>query len=96
MRFAFQRVTEFQRRVYLQTLAIRAGLTSTYGEISSALGLPPGASRAVAAALGANPWPLLIPCHRIIGADGKMTGFSGPGGIATKIRLLTLEGTQLI
>ena len=60
------------------------------------LGLPPGASRAVAAALGANPWPLLIPCHRIIGANGKMTGFSGPGGIATKIRLLTLEGTQLI
>jgi len=94
--FAFQRVTEFLRRVYLQILAIRAGLTSTYGEISSALGLPPGASRAVAAALGANPWPLLIPCHRIIGANGKMTGFSGPGGIATKIRLLTLEGTQLI
>ena len=44
---------------------------------------------------GANPWPLLVPCHRIVAADGRMTGFSGPGGIKTKLRLLKLEGTQL-
>ena len=60
-----------------------------------ALGQPPGVSRAIGAALGANPWPLLVPCHRIVAADGKMTGFSGPGGIRTKLRLLALEGAEL-
>ena len=46
-------------------------------------------------ALGENPWPLLIPCHRVISASGKMTGFSGPGGIHTKLKLLALEGAEL-
>ena len=54
------------------------------------------ASAAVGTALGENPWPLLIPCHRIVAASGKMTGFSGPGGVATKARLLALEGAQLL
>ncbi|MEO6569074.1 MAG: MGMT family protein, partial [Opitutaceae bacterium] len=45
---------------------------------------------------GSNPWPLLIPCHRVVSASGKMTGFSGPGGVSTKVKLLALEGAQLL
>jgi methylated-DNA-[protein]-cysteine S-methyltransferase len=93
--YAFDSVAEFPRQVYRATLAVKAGRTASYGVIAAALGQPPGASRAVGAALGANPWPLLVPCHRIVAADGRMTGFSGPGGIKTKLRLLKLEGTQL-
>jgi methylated-DNA-[protein]-cysteine S-methyltransferase len=74
---------------------VKAGHTSSYGEITEAIGQPITASRAVGTALGDNPWPLLIPCHRIVSAAGKMTGFSGPGGIATKIKLLAVEGAQL-
>ena len=94
--YAFDTVTAFERRVYELTLAIPNGETRSYGELAGALSLPPGGSRAVAAALGANPWPLLVPCHRVVGADGRMTGFSGPGGIRTKTRLLALEGAQLL
>ena len=94
--YAFATVTAFERRVYELALAIPPGATRSYGELAAALSLPPGGSRAVAAALGANPWPLLVPCHRIVGADGRMTGFSGPGGIRTKTRLLALEGAQLL
>ena len=53
-------------------------------------------ARAVGTALGANLWPLLIPCHRIVASTGKMTGYSGPGGVATKVKLLALEGAQLL
>jgi len=69
--------------------------TAPPAEIAAALGQSLGAARAVGTALGANRWPLLIPCHRVVAADGKMTGFSGPGGIRTKLRLLALEGAQL-
>ena len=96
VRYDFGRVTEFQRRVYRAALAVKAGHTRTYGELAAALELEPGASRAVGRALGANPWPLLVPCHRCVGAGGKMTGFSAPGGVRTKVRLLTLEGAQLL
>jgi methylated-DNA-[protein]-cysteine S-methyltransferase len=92
--FAFARVTSFEKDVYCATLAIKAGDTRSYGQLARALGLPPAASRAVGAALGRNPWPLLVPCHRLVGADGHMTGFSAPGGTATKLRLLALEGSQ--
>ena len=94
--YALLAVTDFQRRVYRETLAVKAGSTRSYGDLAAALALPPGGSRAVAAALGANPWPLLIPCHRVIGSDGKLTGFSGPGGVSMKARLLALEGAQLL
>ena len=94
--YAFANVTAFERRVYERALAIPPGTTRSYGQLAADLALPPGGSRAVAAALGANPWPLLVPCHRIVGADGRMTGFSGPGGIRTKTRLLALEGAQLL
>jgi len=94
--FAWETVTPFQQAVLRATLAIGPGHTASYGEIATAIGEPLSSSRAVAAALGANPWPLLVPCHRIVGADGKMTGFSGPGGVRTKVRLLALEGAQLL
>ncbi len=94
--YAFATVTDFERQVYVGALAIPPGATRSYGDLAAALGLPAGSARAVAAALGANPWPLLVPCHRIVGADGRMTGFSGPGGIRTKTRLLALEGALLL
>jgi len=93
--FDWERVGEFQRDVYRVALGVKAGVTWSYGQVASALGLPPGGARSVGTALGQNPWPLLVPCHRFIGADGKMTGFSAPGGIKTKLKLLALEGAQL-
>lgn len=96
LRYDFAAVPAFNQRVLRATLAVKAGHTSTYGQIAAAIGEPPAASRGVGAALGANRWPLLIPCHRITGADGKMTGFSGPGGVATKVKLLALEGACLL
>lgn len=96
VRYDFTRVTEFVAAVLRATLAVKSGHTATYGELAAAIGQPPAASRAIGTALGDNPWPLLIPCHRVVAASGKMTGFSGPGGIATKARLLALEGAQLL
>jgi len=96
LHYDFSRVPAFNAEVLRATLAVKAGATRGYGAIAAALGLPAGAARAVGAALGANPWPLLIPCHRIVAADGRMTGFSGPGGIRTKTRLLALEGALLL
>jgi len=81
----------FDRAVYRETRAIAAGSTSTYGAIAARLG-DPAQARAVGQALGRNPWPIVIPCHRVTGADGKMGGFSAPGGRATKLRLLEIEG----
>lgn len=94
--YDFTLVPEFVRGVLRATLAIRSGCTATYGELAVAIGATAAASRAVGSALGDNPWPLPIPCHRVVAAGGKMTGFSGPGGVATKVRLLALEGAQLI
>lgn len=96
LRYDFSSVPVFNQRVLRATLDIKAGLTSTYGQIAAAIGESSVASRGVGAALGANRWPLLIPCHRVTGADGKMTGFSGPGGVATKVKLLALEGACLL
>jgi methylated-DNA-[protein]-cysteine S-methyltransferase len=93
--FDWERVGEFQREVYRVALGVKPGVTWSYGQVANALGLPPGGARSVGTALGQNPWPLLVPCHRFIGADGKMTGFSAPGGIKTKLKLLALEGAQL-
>ena len=96
VRYDFDRVSRFQRQVYRAALAVKAGHTRTYGELAAALELEPGASRAVGHALGNNPWPLLVPCHRFVGAGGKLTGFSAPGGVRTKARLLKLEGAELL
>jgi methylated-DNA-[protein]-cysteine S-methyltransferase len=87
----FGGVGAFDRAVYRETRAIRAGSTSTYGAIAARLG-DPAQARAVGQALGRNPWPIVIPCHRVTAADGRMGGFSAPGGRKTKLKLLELEG----
>lgn len=83
-------VGNFDRRVLEHTAAIQWGQTRTYGELAAMIGKP-GAARAVGAALGRNPWPVLIPCHRVVGANGKLTGFSGFGGVHAKKRMLAIE-----
>ena len=93
--YDFADTPAFNLAVLRATLAVKSGQTRSYGEIAAAIGQPPAASRAVGSALGANRWPLLIPCHRIVASNGRMTGFSGPGGVKTKLRLLALEGAQL-
>jgi len=85
--------TEFQRRVWKALLAIPWGLVVTYGEIARTLGLPTGASRAVGQANAANPLPVIIPCHRVVAAGGKLGGYSG--GLDTKRFLLGREGVVL-
>jgi len=89
-------VSDFQKAVYLQTLAIKPGHKKSYGEIARLLAMNNAGARAVGIALGTNPWPLIVPCHRVVSSSDKMTGFSGPGGVRTKTRLLTLEGAELI
>jgi len=82
--------TPFQRRVWEVARRIPYGQTRSYGWIAREIGRP-GASRAVGRALGANPLPLLVPCHRVVRNDGAIGGFSAPGGAQTKVRLLGLE-----
>ena len=88
--------SEFQLGVYREAQLIRPGSSKSYGDISGALGLGPAGARAVGVALATNPWPLVVPCHRVVSAKGKMTGFSAPGGIRTKTRLLAIEGAELL
>jgi methylated-DNA-[protein]-cysteine S-methyltransferase len=87
-------VPEFDRAVFAVARTIPAGSTMTYGEIARRIGQP-GGGRAVGQALGRNPLPIVVPCHRVLGADGKVGGFSAPGGRATKLRLLSIEGAHL-
>jgi methylated-DNA-[protein]-cysteine S-methyltransferase len=92
----FARVSLFARRVYEAARTVPAGQTRTYGDLAGMLDEPPGASRAIGALLGTNPWPLIVPCHRIVGAKGRLTGFSSVGGVRLKARLLAIEGAQLL
>lgn len=92
----WSRVSDFQRAVYLQTQAIKPGYTKSYGEIAHEIAVGNKAARAVGVALATNPWPLVVPCHRVVSSSGNMTGFSGDGGIRTKTRLLALEGAELL
>lgn len=80
----------FNLRVYAIARAIPPGETSTYGEVARAMS-EPGAARAVGKALGENPWPIVVPCHRVLGSSGSIGGFSASGGSTTKARLLTIE-----
>jgi methylated-DNA-[protein]-cysteine S-methyltransferase len=94
--FALQldlRGTEFQRGCWLALATIPYGQTVSYGEQARRLGLGPAAARAVGAANGQNPLPIVLPCHRVIGANGSLTGFGG--GLDTKRFLLELEGALL-
>lgn len=83
-------VSDFNRRVYEVALTIAPGETLTYGAVAARIG-EPGAARAVGVALGQNPLPLIVPCHRVLAAGGRTGGFSADGGIETKLRLLTIE-----
>lgn len=84
-------IDHFRRAVYAATRTIAPGSVATYGDIARAIGRPDGA-RDVGAALARNPFPIVVPCHRVVGANGKLTGFSAPGGLSTKQRMLELEG----
>jgi methylated-DNA-[protein]-cysteine S-methyltransferase len=84
-------VSGFDRAVYRQAQAIPRGETITYGALAARIG-EAGQARAVGQALGRNPWPIVVPCHRITAADGRMGGFSAPGGRTTKLKLLEIEG----
>ena len=83
-------VPPFERRVYAVARTIPPGATLAYGDIGARLGAP-GEARAVGHALGQNPFPLVVPCHRVLAAGGKVGGFSANGGVATKLRLLSIE-----
>lgn len=85
---------EFNRRVYEITRAIPPGRTLTYGDIARRMG-DIGAARAVGQALGHNPFAPIVPCHRVLGAGNSGTGFSATGGVATKLKMLEIEGAQL-
>ena len=87
------RGTAFQQRVWAALAKIPYGQTMSYGQVAARLGLVPGASRAVGSANGSNPIPIVVPCHRVIGANGTLTGFGG--GIDRKRTLLALESPGL-
>jgi methylated-DNA-[protein]-cysteine S-methyltransferase len=84
-------VSAFEREVYEIARTIPAGETTSYGAIAAELG-DPGAARAVGRALGQNPFPVIVPCHRVVAADGSLGGFSAAGGADTKRRMLAIEG----
>lgn len=89
------RGTEFQRAVWNAMLEIPYGHTHSYLEIARKIGKE-AAVRAVGGACGANPVPVIVPCHRVVGKNGKMTGFSAIGGVALKQQMLKLEGIGLV
>ncbi|HVN83571.1 MAG TPA: methylated-DNA--[protein]-cysteine S-methyltransferase [Candidatus Binatia bacterium] len=84
--------TEFQQRVWRTVASVPFGSTTSYGAVARAIG-EPGKARAVGAANGANPVPIIVPCHRIIGADGSLTGYGG--GLPLKLWLLRHEGALI-
>jgi methylated-DNA-[protein]-cysteine S-methyltransferase len=88
-------VPEFHRRVYAIARSIPAGKTMTYGDIAIQLG-DRGLARTVGQALGKNPFAIIVPCHRVLAADGKLGGFSANGGAVTKRRMLVIEGASAL
>jgi methylated-DNA-[protein]-cysteine S-methyltransferase len=84
--------TEFQRRVWRLTRDIPRGQTRTYGQLARVVGSP-GAARAVGQTMARNPWPILVPCHRVLGSDGSLTGFGA--GLDMKRKMLQMEGVPL-
>ncbi|HUC51136.1 MAG TPA: methylated-DNA--[protein]-cysteine S-methyltransferase [Xanthobacteraceae bacterium] len=93
IRLDMSEVPDFNRQVYDIARTIPAGATLTYGEIAQRLG-DRALARDVGQALGQNPFPIIVPCHRVLAAGGKTGGFSAPGGIGTKMRMLTIERAQ--
>jgi len=87
-------VPEFHQKVYAVARTIPAGATLTYGDIATRLG-DRTVAREVGEAMGQNPFPIIVPCHRVLAAGGKVGGFSAAGGVTTKLRLLDIEGAQV-
>jgi methylated-DNA-[protein]-cysteine S-methyltransferase len=87
-------VAGFHLRVYQAARRVPAGRTISYGELAARIGAP-GAARAVGRALGKNPFAIVVPCHRVLAANGKAGGFSAHGGVSTKRRILAAEGVTL-
>jgi methylated-DNA-[protein]-cysteine S-methyltransferase len=85
----------FFERIYAAARRVRWGRTTTYGTLARELGAGPEAARDVGQAMTKNPVALIIPCHRVLAAGGKVGGFSAPGGSAAKIRMLELEGVHV-
>ncbi len=90
----FTGVEPFALNVYRLSRLIKPGQTRTYGDLAQELG-DKSYAQAVGRALGANPFPIIVPCHRILGAGGKLTGFSAGGGLSTKLKLLEIEKAQI-
>jgi methylated-DNA-[protein]-cysteine S-methyltransferase len=90
-----QEQQDFFAEIYAALRRVGWGETTTYGALAKALGAGPEAARDVGVAMAKNPVPLIIPCHRVLAAGGKLGGFSAPGGSATKLRMLQLEGVQM-
>jgi methylated-DNA-[protein]-cysteine S-methyltransferase len=84
-------MTEFEKKVYKQAMKISFGKVKSYKWLAEKAGIPNGA-RAVGNALSKNPVPLIIPCHRVIKSDGRLGGYSAPGGILMKRKMLSIEG----
>jgi methylated-DNA-[protein]-cysteine S-methyltransferase len=87
-------VAAFNASIYRALRAVPRGTTVTYGELATRVGQP-GAARAVGMAMGRNPWPVIVPCHRVLASGRKIGGFSAPGGTVTKEKLLGLEGVMV-
>lgn len=86
-------IEDWRRAVYRQTREIPPGRTQSYGQVAKTLALDPvTGARDVGAALARNPFPIIVPCHRVLAANGTLHGFSAPGGLATKQKMLELEG----
>jgi methylated-DNA-[protein]-cysteine S-methyltransferase len=85
----------FFKRIYVAARQVAWGHTTTYGTLAGAIGAGPEAARDVGQAMANNPVPLIIPCHRVLAAGGKVGGFSAPGGSAAKVRMLELEGVHI-
>ncbi|SOC84689.1 methylated-DNA-[protein]-cysteine S-methyltransferase [Ensifer adhaerens] len=90
----FADIAAFEATVYHTLRKVRRGETVTYGELAVRAGSP-GAAQAVGTAMARNPWPVVVPCHRVLAAGNKPGGFSAPGGLITKAKLLAMEGVYL-
>jgi methylated-DNA-[protein]-cysteine S-methyltransferase len=88
------RVSDFERQVYAIARKIPPGETLTYGDIAEKLG-DKLLSRDVGQAMGKNPFPIVVPCHRVVAANGKLGGFSAAGGVDTKLKMLAIEGAAV-
>lgn len=94
VRIEMSHLSEFQRRVVRACRRIGRGRVRTYGELASAAGAP-GAARAVGSVMAKNRYPIIVPCHRVVGSGGTLGGFSARDGVRMKLRMLDLEGVEL-